>query len=118
MRYTDVILPLPLDGLFTYSVPLQLEEHVKVGARVLVPFGKSKTYVGVVSEIHDRKPADYEVKDILQLLDASPILLDSQLRLWNWISDYYMSPIGEVYKAALPSKYLIQQLEEELFTLK
>ena len=103
MRYTDVILPLPLDGLFTYSVPSQLEDHVKVGARVLVPLGKNKTYVGVVSEIHDRKPADYEVKDILQLLDASPILLDSQLRLWNWISDYYMSPIGEVFKAALPS---------------
>ena len=103
MRYTDVILPLPLDGLFTYSVPSQLEEHVKVGARVLVPFGKNKTYVGIVSEIHERKPSDYEVKDILQLLDASPILLDSQLRLWNWISEYYMSPIGEVYKAALPS---------------
>ena len=103
MRYTDVILPLPLDGLFTYAVPPQLEAHVRVGARVLVPFGKSKTYVGVVSEIHDRKPADYEVKDILQLLDASPVLLDSQLRLWNWISEYYMSPIGEVYKAALPS---------------
>ena len=103
MRYTDVILPLPLDGLFTYSVPSQLEEHVKVGVRVLVPFGKNKTYVGVVSEIHERKPSDYEVKDILQLLDASPILLDSQLRLWNWISDYYMSPIGEVFKAALPS---------------
>ena len=103
MRYTDVILPLPLDGLFTYAVPPQLEAHVRVGARVLVPFGKNKNYVGVISEIHDRKPADYEVKDIRQLLDASPILFDSQLRLWNWISDYYMSPIGEVYKAALPS---------------
>ena len=100
--YVDVILPLPLDGVFTYSVPSELERQVAVGHRVLVPFGRNKTYVGIVN----CQLANCElknVKPILQVLDASPILLDSQLNLWRWISDYYLSPIGEVYKAALPA---------------
>ena len=71
--------------------------------RVHVPLGRNKTYVGIVSAVHDRAPEAYQTKDILQVLDTSPILLDSQLKLWEWISEYYMSPIGEVYKAALPS---------------
>ena len=74
-----------------------------MGLRVLVPFGRNKTYVGIISSIHHQAPEGYQTKDILQVLDVSPILLDSQLRLWNWIAEYYMSPIGEVYKAALPS---------------
>ena len=89
--------------MFTYSVPPSLEEQVQRGVRVLVPFGRNKTYVGIVSEKHNRAPEGYQTKDILQVLDMTPILLDSQLRLWQWIADYYMSPIGEVYKAALPS---------------
>ena len=101
--FVDVILPLPLDGVFTYSVPTSEEGRVKVGARVLVQFGRNKTYVGIISHIHNQSPEGYQTKDILQVMDFSPILLDSQLKLWQWISDYYMSPIGEVYKAALPS---------------
>ena len=101
--FVDVILPLPLDGVFTYSVPPSLEGQVQTGLRVLVPFGRNKTYVGAISRLHQQAPEGYQVKDILQVLDVSPILLDSQLRLWQWISDYYMSPIGEVYKAALPA---------------
>ena len=101
--FVDVILPLPLDGVFTYSVPSSLEEQVLTGLRVLVPFGRNKTYVGIISSIHHQAPEGYQTKDILQVLDVSPILLDSQLRLWKWIAEYYMSPIGEVYKAALPS---------------
>ena len=102
--FVDVILPVPLDGLFTYSVPQPLTDQVKIGVRVLVPFGRSKTYVGIVAKTHKGPlPTGFQIKDILQVLDASPILLDSQLRLWQWISDYYLSPIGEVYKAALPS---------------
>jgi len=80
-----------------------MEERVRRGVRVLVPLGRNKTYVGIIARIHQQKPEGYQTKDILQLLDVSPILLDSQLRLWQWIADYYMSPIGEVYKAALPS---------------
>ena len=103
--FIDVILPLPLDGLFTYSIPAPLVEQVKIGVRVLVPFGRSKTYVGIVAKTHkeDVPPREVQIKDILQVLDTEPILLDTQLRLWQWIADYYMSPIGEVYKAALPS---------------
>ncbi|MBR1395448.1 MAG: primosomal protein N' [Prevotella sp.] len=99
----NVILPLPLDGTFTYSVPQLLDGQVNAGCRVLVPFGRNKQYVGVVSSLHDRQPEGYEVKDILQVIDAQPILLPEQYRLWQWIADYYMSPIGEVYKAALPA---------------
>ncbi len=101
--FVDVILPLPLDGVFTYSVPTSEEGRVKVGARVVVPFGRSKTYVGIISNIHYQSPEGYQTKDILQVVDFKPILLNAQLKLWQWIADYYMSPIGEVYKAALPS---------------
>ena len=101
--FTDIILPLPLDGVFTYSVPQSLEGQVKRGVRVLVPLGRNKTYVGIISEVHDKKPEGYQTKDILQVLDSCPILLDAQLHLWQWIADYYMSPIGEVFKAAFPA---------------
>ena len=101
--FADVILPVPLDGLFTYSVPQQLEGQVRVGVRVLVPFGRNKTHVGILAKIHGQAPEGYQVKDILQVLDTTPILLDTQLRLWQWIADYYMAPIGDVYKAALPA---------------
>ena len=80
-----------------------MEGQVQRGFRVLVPLGRNKTYVGVISDIHNKAPEGYQTKDILQVLDVSPVLLDSQLKLWQWIADYYMSPLGEVYKAALPS---------------
>ena len=101
--YIDVILPVPLDGTFTYSVPQPLEGQVRVGVRVLVPFGRSKTYVGIVASTQGAAPSVSQIKSVLQVLDVSPILTDCQLRLWQWISDYYMSPLGEVMKAALPS---------------
>ena len=101
MNYADVILPVPLAGLFTYSVPEGMA--VGVGMRVLVTFGRSKKYMGIVACLHNNKPEGYEVKPIVQLMDAEPIVTDNQLKLWQWIADYYMSPIGEVYKAALPS---------------
>ena len=69
----------------------------------MVPFGRGKEYVGIVAQLHDNKPENYEVKDLLQVIDTQPILLPEQYRLWQWIADYYMSPIGEVFKAALPA---------------
>lgn len=96
-------MPLPLDGTFTYAVPPQMEKQTAFGCRVLVPFGRGKQYVGVIARQHDQQPEGYEVKNILQVIDAQPILLPGQYRLWQWIADYYMSPIGEVYKAALPA---------------
>ena len=101
--YADIILPLPLEGYFTYAVPSPMAGLCRIGVRVMVPFGRSKTYVGLVARLHDTKPEGYQVKDILQVLDREPILLPAQLKLWQWIADYYMSPIGDVYKAALPA---------------
>ena len=103
MLYADVILPVPLDGLFTYAVPQHMQQQVAVGMRVRVPFGRNKHYVGLVAALHDRQPEGYQVKPITDLPDSQPIVLDLQLKLWQWIADYYMSPIGEVYKAALPA---------------
>ena len=100
MQYADLILPVPLQGVFTYAVPEGMT--VGVGCRVMVTFGRNKTYLGIVARLHDRKPESYEVKTLQQIIDASPIVTESQLRLWQWISDYYLSPIGDVYKAALP----------------
>ena len=103
MNFADVILPVPLNGTFTYSVPDTLAGKVQSGMRVLVAFGRNKNYIGIVDNMHDRQPKGYEVKPLLQLIDEQPILLPVQLQLWHWIADYYMSPIGEVYKAALPA---------------
>ena len=109
MRYVEVILPLPLEGTFTYVVPDALLDKVVPCVRLLVPFGKTKTYIGIC----DTYPSDHpnnnddndgiEYKAILAILDDGPVLLPQQLQLWHWIANYYMSPIGDVYKAALPS---------------
>ena len=114
MTYANIILPLPLEGYFTYAVSEGLAPQIQVGVRVTVPLGKSKTYVGIVAEypVDVPKPAEEVAqqgkkkivyKNIADVLDDAPILLPQQLRLWKWIADYYMSPIGDVYKAALPS---------------
>ena len=71
--------------------------------RVLVPFGRSKTYLGIVARLHDERPQGYEVKSVAQLMDLEPIITPQQLQLWQWIADYYLAPIGDVYKAALPA---------------
>lgn len=109
MRYVEVILPLPLEGTFTYVVPDALLDKVVPCVRLLVPFGKTKTYIGIC----DTYPSDHpnnnddndgiKYKAILAILDDGPLLLPQQLQLWHWIANYYMSPIGDVYKAALPS---------------
>lgn len=102
MHYVDVILPLPLEGTFTYSLPASLAGGVRLGVRVLVPLGKSKTYTAMAVRTHDVKP-DFETREILQVIDQEPVLLERQLRLWQWISTYYMSALGDVFKAALPA---------------
>ena len=101
MRYVDVILPLPLDGLFTYTLPDALEDKVQAGMRVLVPLGRSKTYTAMVLRLHDQEPA-FKTREVLQVLDTQPMLLAEQMRLWLWVADYYMSPLGDVFKTALP----------------
>ena len=102
MHYVDVILPLPLEGTFTYSVPESMEAQVRMGVRVLVPLGRSKTYTAMAVRLHSEKP-EFETRPIIQVIDVEPVLIEQQLRLWQWISTYYMSPIGDVFKAALPA---------------
>ena len=103
MRYADVVLPLPLEGFFTYSIPESFQQEGLVGCRVVVPFGKTKTYVALVVRIHDTTPKGYKVKPLKLRIDQSPIVNALQLNLWSWISSYYLSAMGDIYKAALPS---------------
>lgn len=103
MHYVDVLLPLPLEGLYTYAVPTEMEGRVSFGMRVMVPLGKTKTYVAMAVRVHQDKPQANSLKSILQVLDQQPVLLPEQYRLWQWIAHYYMSPLGDVLKAALPA---------------
>lgn len=102
-KFIDVILPLPLPRCFTYSLPGEWQDEVEAGCRVVVPFGRKKYYTGIVRNIHYFKPTEYEVKEAITLLDAHPILLPDQFKFWEWIADYYLCTVGDVYKAALPS---------------
>lgn len=101
MKYVDVILPLPLDGTFTYSVPDGMEGKVVPGVRLLVPLGKSKKYIAMATRLHNDKPA-FSCKPVEAVLDNTPSLLPQQMRLWQWIGYYYMAPLGDVYNAAMP----------------
>lgn len=101
-QFADVILPLPLEGTFTYSLPGTFANLVQVGSRIIVPFGTTKFYSAIVVKLHDTKPS-YTTKEAMELLDSSPIVTTAQLKLWEWIADYYLCTIGDVYKAALPS---------------
>ena len=103
MRYADVILPLPLEGFFTYQLPDSIQTEELVGCRVVVPFGKSKTYVGLVARLHDNEPQGYSVKPLTMRLDQRPVVGEMQMRLWQWIAKYYIAAMGDIYKAALPS---------------
>ncbi len=102
-KFANVILPLPISGSFTYSVPSVFEDEIEVGSRVLVQFGKKNYYTGIVELVHNNQPSDYEVKEIMMVLDAKPIVRHPQLKLWNWLAEYYLCSVGEVYKAAVPS---------------
>lgn len=100
--YSEIILPLPLNATFTYRIPEAMVNKIKIGHRVIVQFGSKKFYTGIVSSISPIAPEGYEVKDIATLLDEYPIVKHPQLKFWEWISDYYLCSIGEVYKAAVP----------------
>ena len=102
MNYAEVILPLPLDGVYTYAVPDAIAPRVVPGARVQVPLGRSKVYTGVVLRTTATKP-DFDVREVMAAPDDGAVLLPIQLRLWQWIASYYMAPLGDVYTAALPA---------------
>ncbi len=106
--FIDVILPIPLEKLFTYSITISEAEFLKAGMRVAVPFGKSKIYTGIVYKIHCEEPKVYEAKEIDQILDEAPIVNKVQLKLWEWIASYYMCTLGDVMRAALPNAFILE----------
>lgn len=112
--FADVILPLPLPNLFTYSVPKEMERTIGRGHRVIVPFGSRKHYTGIVMRLHDEPPKHFETKEIHSSIDPHPVVDEQQIKLWEWISFYYLSPLGDVYKAALPPPMKPEDLEKGL----
>lgn len=114
MNFVEVILPLPLNAVFTYSVPERMFRSLHVGTRVVVPFGRRKFYTAIVCNLTAAEPKGYIVKDIERVLDAAdePTLIHPQLKFWQWIADYYLCTVGDVMRAALPSGL---KLESETF---
>ncbi|WP_394349290.1 replication restart helicase PriA [Bizionia gelidisalsuginis] len=108
MHFVDIILPIPIENLFTYSITQAESTFLKIGMRVSVPFGKSKIYTGIVGHIHTTAPVLYDAKEIHQILDEAPIVNDKQIELWQWISSYYMCTIGEAMRAALPNAFILE----------
>ena len=103
MTYAEVLLPLPLTGFFTYKVPDMMAEAIRPGCRVVVPFGRTKFYTGIVAGLTPRRPEGFETKEISQLLDSEPIVRHPQMKFWEWIADYYLCSQGEVFRAAVPA---------------
>ena len=117
-NFVDVILPLPLDNRFTYTISEEEAVFLQNGMRVAVPFGKSKVYTGIIAEVHNRAPEVYEAKPINQILDETPLVTQNQLEFWKWIASYYMCTEGEVMRAALPGAFILEsehivQLQKE-----
>lgn len=108
MNFIDVILPIPIQKTFTYAVSEAEANFLKKGMRVAVSFGKSKIYTALVFDIHAKAPTLYEAKEIHQILDENPVVNEIQLKHWKWIADYYMCSLGDVYRAALPSAFLLE----------
>ncbi|WP_282133739.1 replication restart helicase PriA [Cellulophaga baltica] len=113
--FINVILPIPLEKLFTYSISEAEAAFLQPGMRVAVPFGKSKIYTALVYEVHQNPPVIYEAKEIHQILDEAPLVTVIQLKHWFWIADYYMCSVGEVFRSAVPNAFL---LESETLILK
>lgn len=107
--YADVILPLPLADSYTYRLPEEYAQTVQTGSRMVVQFGPKRYYTAIVVRKHTDPPqGDYEVKEVTEILDSTPIVSATELKLWRWIASYYMCSIGDVYKAALPSGLKIE----------
>ena len=101
--FAEIILPLPLYSTFTYEVPEEIRGDIQTGSRVLVQFGKKKYYTGIVDMLHSNPPEGYEVKPVMGLLDAAPVVRYPQIKIWKWSADYYLCSVGEVFKAAVPT---------------
>jgi len=100
-KYIDVILPLPVKGVFQYSYSKNID--LKIGQRVIVQFGVKKLYTAIVFKLYDHKTIDYAVKPIESFINELPIVNNQQIEFWLWISKYYLCELGEVMNASLPS---------------
>lgn len=114
-NFINVILPIPLELSFTYSITEEEAKILQPGMRVAVPFGKSKIYTGIIFSVHQNPPEAYEAKGIHEILDDYPIVNATQLKHWEWIATYYMCTLGEVVRSALPGAFL---LESETLVLR
>lgn len=103
--FVNVILPVPIRKEFTYRVPFEMNDAIFAGARVIVPFGRSKLITGIITKIHQTIPVDYQAKYVEYLLDEEPIITNEQYVFWKWVSNYYMAPLGDVMNAALPANF-------------
>lgn len=106
--FIEVVLPLALPKTFTYQVSEAEFEYLQKGMRVAVPFGKSKIYTGLVIDLHQNPPTLYQAKEIHQILDEIPVVNEIQIEHWKWLASYYMCSIGEVFKSALPTGFLLE----------
>jgi len=112
LNYAQIVLPLNLKGSFTYKVPEELQSEIQMGMRVLVPFGGKKIYTGIVFELHDNAPESFVAKEVISILDDKPIVPKEQISFWKWLSEYYLSGLGEIYRFAFPSSL---KLESETY---
>ncbi len=103
--FADVLLPLPLPGYYTYRVPYEMNDEVMVGQRVVVQFGQKKIYTALVFNIHRNPPQGFIPKYLLSILDANPLINQTQMKFWEWLASYYLSFPGEVMNVALPSVF-------------
>jgi len=112
LQYAQIVLPLNLKGSFTYKVPEEMMSEIQPGMRVLVPFGGKKIYTGIVFELHDNAPENFTAKEVISMLDDKPIVPEEQIRFWNWLSEYYLCSLGEIYRFSFPSSL---KLESETY---
>jgi len=104
----EVVLPIPLEKLFTYKISQAEADFIQEGMRVAVPFGKSKIYTALAYHMHQNAPEAYEPKEIYQILDEQPVVTQVQLKHWEWVAKYYMCTLGEVIRSALPSAFMLE----------
>ncbi len=108
MEYAEIILPLPLQGTFSYYIPLEYREQCRIGSRVLVPFGGKKIYTGIVFSLHSRTPENYKPKEIISVLDVTPIIPENLLQIWSVVSQYFIIPLGDLYRQTVPGSLKLQ----------
>ncbi len=116
MKYAEVIIPLSVVGLFTYSIPEHFDAECEIGKRVIVQFGQKKFYTAIIRNIHEDEPS-YKVKDVYAVIDNKPIINELHLKFWEWTAAYYMANIGDVYSAALPVSLRIES-QTQIFLIK